>query len=179
MNRRHFLIVTLAPLLCQMAHADPIHAIADGAFWHHDSGWIFPAKIGEFERVGIPQDVAGSRDAVAYYARTLNGIRTVASVDVYTRDSGNEREAPPGRLESDDAFPVGKAGALSGRRLIYVGDGAAAASTGIYVIAAGEWQVRIRIAGVPKDLVPMMDSFALDQRWDTLTVEATSAATLR
>jgi hypothetical protein len=153
-----------------VAQADPIHAIADGACWHHDSGWIFPEKIGEFVRVAIPQDVAGSRDAVAYYARTLNGIRTVASVDIYTPDSGNEREQPTGRLEFDDAFAVGKAGALSGRRSIYiVGDGATAASTSVYVIAAGEWQVRIRIAGAPKDSVPLMDSFVRDQRWDTLT----------
>jgi hypothetical protein len=170
MNRRHFMIVSLAPLLCHVAQADPIHAIAEGAYWHHDSGWIFPEKIGEFVRVAIPQDVAGSRDAVAYYARTLNGIRSVASVDVYTSDSGNERDAPTGRLESDDAFPVGKAGALSGRRLIYiVGDGVTASSSGVYVIAAGEWQVRIHIAGVPKASVPLMDSFVLDQRWDTLT----------
>lgn len=164
------MIVSLAPLLCHVAQADAIHAIADGAYWHHDSGWIFPEQIGEFVRVAIPQDVAGSRDAIAYYARTLNGIRTVASVDVYASDSGNERDAPTGRLESDDAFPVGKAGALPGRRLIHVvGDGATAASTVVYVIAAGEWQVRIRMAGVPKDSVPMMDSFVLDQRWETLT----------
>jgi hypothetical protein len=170
MNRRHFVIASLAPLLCHVAQADPIHAIADGAYWHHDSGWIFPEKIGEFARVAIPQDVAGSRDAVAYYARTLNGIRIVASVDVYTTDSGNERSAPTGQMESDEAFAVGKAGALSGRRSIYVdGDGATAVVTGVYIIAAGEWRVRIHIAGVPKDSGPMMDSFVLDQRWDTLT----------
>jgi hypothetical protein len=171
MNRRHFLIASLAPLLCQVAYADPIHAIADGAYWHHDSGWIFPEKIGVFVRVGIPQDVAGSRDAVAYYARTLNGVRIVASVDVYASDSDIEREKQAtGRLESDEAFPVGKAGALSGRRSIYVaGDDATTASTGVYVIAAGEWQVRIRIAQAPKDSGPMMDSFVRDQRWDTLT----------
>jgi hypothetical protein len=170
MNRRLFMIASLAPLVCHVAHADPIHAIADGAYWHHDSGWIFPEKVGEFVRVAIPQDVAGSRDAVAYYARMLNGVRTVASVDVYTSDSGNARdEQTTGRLQSDDAFPVGKAGALSGRRLIYVvGDGATAASIGVYVIAAGEWRVRIRIAETPKDSGPMMDSFVLDQRWDTL-----------
>ena len=167
MNRRHFMIVSLAPLLSHVARADPIHAIADGAYWHHDSGWIFPEKIGEFVRVAIPQDVAGSRDAVAYYACTLDGIRIVASVDVYASDSGNEREEQAsGRLQSDDAFPAGKAGALSGRRLIYdLDDGAA---TGVYVIAAGEWQVRIRIAEAPKDSVPMMDAFVRDQRWDTL-----------
>lgn len=180
MKRRHFLIASLAPLLCQLAQADPIHAIADGAYWHHDSGWIFPEKIGEFVRVAIPQDVAGSRDAVAYYACTLNGIRTVASVDVYTSDSGNERDAPTGRLESDEAFPVGKAGDLSGRRLIYVvDDGATAASDGVYVISAGEWQVRIRVAGAPKDSMSKMDAFVLEQRWDTLTAETTSVATLR
>src|SRR5262245_48999970 len=69
------------------AGADPIHAIADGAYWHHDSGWVFPEKIGEFVRVGIPQDVAGSRDAVAYYAWNVDGSRIVVSVDVFPADS--------------------------------------------------------------------------------------------
>ncbi len=47
------------------AHADPLHARAGGEYWHHDSGWIFPEKIAGFERVGVPQDVAGSRVAAA------------------------------------------------------------------------------------------------------------------
>src|SRR5688500_4539982 len=76
------------------ASADPIHAAADGAYWHHDSGWVFPMKIGEFVLVGIPQDVAGSNDAVAYYARVADGARITASVDLYAPDSASAEAAP-------------------------------------------------------------------------------------
>lgn len=95
--KRH--VVTALPLLVLLAAAtavaDPIHAIADGAYWHHDSGWVFPEKIGEFVRVGIPQDVAGSHEAVAYYARENAGIRTVVAVDVYSADSEPAQAASP------------------------------------------------------------------------------------
>src|SRR5262245_41510486 len=77
-------------LLClgsQAALADPIHAIGGGAYWHHDGGGIFPETVGESTRGGVPQDVDGSRDAVAYYARESNGVRTVAAVDIYPTDS--------------------------------------------------------------------------------------------
>ena len=83
----------LASALCL---ADPLHAVADGAYWHHDSGWVFPAKAGEFALVGVPQDVAGSREAVAYYAREASGSRTVVSVSVYPAES---EPAPPGDPE--------------------------------------------------------------------------------
>jgi hypothetical protein len=56
------------------AIADPIHANGNGDYWHHDSGWIFQQRVGEFVRIGFPQDVAGSRDAVGYYERTLTSI---------------------------------------------------------------------------------------------------------
>jgi hypothetical protein len=89
MNGNRALLATALFGLCFMhgTRADPLHAIRGGAYWHHDSGWIFPEKIGSFVRVGMPQDIAGSRDAVAYYAYELNGSRTTASVDVYPVDS--------------------------------------------------------------------------------------------
>jgi hypothetical protein len=34
----------VAMLAASMASADPIHAVGDGSYWHHDSGWIFPAN---------------------------------------------------------------------------------------------------------------------------------------
>jgi hypothetical protein len=88
----------LVLLVCATAFADPIHAIADGAYWHHDSGWVFPEKIAEFVRVGIPQDVAGSHEAVAYYAREREGIRTVVAVDVYPADSEPAEATSPSAL---------------------------------------------------------------------------------
>jgi hypothetical protein len=71
------------------AHADPLHARPGGDWWHHDSGWIFPEKIAGFERVGVPQDVAGSRVAAAYYARVENGQRMVVSVEVAPINDGD------------------------------------------------------------------------------------------
>src|SRR5688572_3326279 len=112
MNRRHFMIVSFTSLVSGSAVlADPLHASADGAYWHHDSGWVFPAAVGKFERVGVPQDVAGSRDAVAYYSYVIDGLRSTASVDVYPEDStaAAELEArETGRLSSEGVFTVGK-----------------------------------------------------------------------
>lgn len=174
MNRAFFLSVALACLIVgHPLHADPIHPIAGGAFWHHDSGWEFPEKSGEFMRVGIPQDVAGSRDAVAYYARVIEGSRIVAAVDVYPADSA---AAPgmvvesAGKLSSETALVVGTARPLSGTRRIFTLDGGTKnVLTALYLISAGEWRVRIRIEGANAQLLPMLDAFALGQRWDTLS----------
>lgn len=145
------------------APADPIHSKADGAFWHHDSGWVFPETIGEFVRVGVPQDVAGSRDAVAHYARVVDGVRTVASVDVYPSDSAAEHAEITG-----DSFPVGKDGALKGvvGSRSTVRDGATELVRD-YFVAAGEWRVSIRVVALKLDAASA-DAFVRAQRWDTL-----------
>jgi hypothetical protein len=87
MKRLRPALFALLLALNAAVHADPIHAVADGAFWHHDSGWIFPASIEGFTLVGSPQDVAGSREAVAYYARADSGARTVIEVRISPVDS--------------------------------------------------------------------------------------------
>jgi hypothetical protein len=143
------LISLLACLPNGPALADPLHVRADGAYWHHDSGWEFPEKIGEFVRVGIPQDVAGSPDAVAYYACVENGVRNTAAVDVYQAKSAAapELERPPeGSLTSDDTFPLNAAQALTATRQIYAVS-SPGALVGMYFISAGEWRIRIRITG--------------------------------
>src|SRR5688572_5779732 len=115
MKTRRFVLLSLATLLCgHVAHADPIHAAADGAYWHHDSGWVFPVKIGEFLLVGVPQDVAGSNDAVAYYARVADGARITASVDLYAPDSASAEAASaddPATSSSRSELPLDKSGA--------------------------------------------------------------------
>lgn len=159
MYRKVLLGALLAYLPHQLALADPIHAVAGGAYWHHDSGWVFPEKIGEFERVGIPQDVAGSPDAVGYYACVENGERMTASVDVYEAKSAATTELesrPEGRLTSDGAFPLSATPALAGTRQIYEGGPGTPAFVGLYFIDAGEWRVRIRITG---SQVEVMDAF--------------------
>ena len=161
MNSKLFLMASLALLSSARATADSIHPVADGAFWHHDSGWVFPEKIGEFVRVGIPQDVAGSKDAVAYYARVVDGLRTSASVDVYPSDSAAEHRAVTG-----DSFDVGKDHALHG---VVSSSAKAAELVREYFVTAGEWRVSIRIVSPQPDTAPLMDAFVLSQRWETLT----------
>ncbi len=168
------MIVSFTSLLSgPSVFADPIHAIADGEYWHHDSGWVFPATIGKFERVGIPQDVAGSRDAVAYYAYISNGVRVTASVDVYPMDSAAAAEIETrdvGRLSSEGAFVVGKERNISGTRVVNaIRDDGTSRITCVYLFAVGEWRVRVRAAQAPADILRVMDAFVLGQRWETLT----------
>jgi hypothetical protein len=115
--------------------------------------------------VGSPQEVAGSRDAVAHYACIVNGVRVVASVDVFPSDSAASREKPAG-----DAFIVSEAPALTGTRAI---DSAvhesAAELVGLYFVSTGGWNVSIRVSSPQTDAAPLMDAFALAQRWETLS----------
>jgi hypothetical protein len=162
-----FTIALLACLPGIRAHADPIHAVADGAYWHHDSNWTFPEIIGRYARVGIPQDVAGSDNAVAHFAFVEDGVRYTASVDVHRVGSaaaGELEAAAFGKLSGDDPFLL-EANALSGIRRVYSGDAGAPALTGVYVINAGEWRVAIRISGLQLEA---MDAFVRAQRWETL-----------
>lgn len=172
MNRKFVLSALLVCLVAaQPVHADPIHAIAGGAFWHHDSGWEFAQKCGEFELVGVPQDVAGSRDAVAYYARVIDGARIVASVDVYPADSAAADGMPTegtATQSSEDPFVVDAARSLSGTRRVF-SVGKKDAPTVAYFISAGEWRVRIRVEAANAQMLPMLDAFAREQRWATLS----------
>jgi hypothetical protein len=165
MSRKNFLLVSLALLSSVGALADPIHARPDGAFWHHDSGWVFPQKIGEFSLVGIPQDVAGSRDAVAHYAVIVNGVRVAASVDVYPSDSAASHEKPAG-----GAFIVSETPALTGIRAIEsTSHDATTELVVVYFVTAGDWNVSIRVSSPQADAAPLMDAFVLAQRWETLS----------
>ncbi|HEU4780192.1 MAG TPA: hypothetical protein VFS58_09960 [Steroidobacteraceae bacterium] len=168
---RRFSVFTLLACLASNpgANADPIHAVNGGGYWHHDSHWVFPERIGEFVRVGIPQDVAGSEDAVAHYAWIENGIRNTASVDVFRTSSaaadGHAQAA--GQLSSEGAFRLSDAQALAGTRQIYTsGVTETPALTGVYSMIAGEWRVTIRIHA---SRIETMDAFVSGQRWDTLT----------
>jgi len=171
MKRRSLKILPLLLLVLSAGTlADPIHAIADGAFWHHDSGWVFAQKIGEFDLVGIPQDVAGSRDAVAYYARTTGGVRTVAAVDVYPQDSALEHEIASGmKQKSEDSLAIGPGEPLRATRVVYESP-SGSAMTVLYFVTMRDWRVRIEVtAPVPDaDTLPFLDAFVRSQRWDSL-----------
>jgi hypothetical protein len=144
------LIALLALLPQRASQADPIHAVADGAYWHHGSGWIFPEKVARYIRVGIPQDVAGSEDAVAWYAFEEGGERRLASVDVYLASSAAaaELEAPlDGPLISEGTLPVTAIPALAATKRIYSLGTTTRSRVGLYVVHAGDWRVRICITG--------------------------------
>ena len=130
---------SIAALYTTSALADPLHARTGGDYWHHDSGWIFPERIAGFERVGVPQDVAGSRDAVAWYAREASGQRVVISVNVFPADSSRA--------------PILEQGCEDGRPL--------------KLESRADWRVRI-CASISAGTSPELADFVRGQRWDTL-----------
>ena len=171
---RRLVPVFVGLMITPAVHPDPMHPVADGAFWHHDSNWIFPAKIGEFEIVGAAQEVAGSTDAVAHYAHGEGESRVTATVDVYRLDSpaAAEREI---RLDGDgspyEAITVGKSGQFPGTTIFQrTGADAAFSSVATCVVAVGEWRVRIFVTVPQKraDSPASIEAFVLGQRWDTL-----------
>jgi hypothetical protein len=169
MYRKLLLIAVVAGLSNPGAQADPVHAVADGAYWHHASHWVFPEKIGGYVRVGVPQDVAGSEDAVAHYAYVDHGVRNTASVDVYRADSASaagHEARPVAASTAEGAFTVSVGHAISGSRRIYnTGTEETSRFLGVYLMKAGEWRITIRITGSGLEA---MDAFVRDQRWEAL-----------
>lgn len=163
-----------------IALADPIHALANGDYWHHDSGWIFPERVGEFVRIGFPQDVAGSRDAVGYYERQMNDARIVVDVDLFAAESAADgitwaqtrasltSAAKPGPDEvREDTTDLGR-GRLATRVRYTPANGAPAQAW--YFIVVGDWRVRVR-ATLPAssgEAASHLDDFVRSQQWDRL-----------
>lgn len=71
-------------LVSPAVSGDPVHKFQkrDG-YWHHGSGWLFPASIAGFELGGPPHQIAGNDDVGAEYVMESNGSRRTAIVDVY------------------------------------------------------------------------------------------------
>jgi len=173
----HPRLLALALLLAAASNADPIHPIAQGAFQHHDSGWIFPQQLAGFSRVGVPQDLDGSRDAVAYYARTEQGVRSTAVVDVHPMDSAvgaltlAKAEAELERERSVAAakkartrLEVRKQPALEAAKTSYR---TSTVTTNVYFVASGEWIVTIHISSA-RLTGQVLDDFVRAQRWESL-----------
>ena len=168
MYREISLIALLAAFPLANTRADPIHAVADGAYWHHGSHWTFPESVGRYVRVGIPQDVAGSEDAVAYYAYEEGDQRYTAVVDVYLANSAFVEDLEGsrlGKLISEEVFAVNGTQGLAGTRRVYEIGLSGEKLKGIYFVSAGDWRVRIRIVGLA---LPEMDAFVRGQQWDKL-----------
>jgi hypothetical protein len=158
----------------QFSVADTIHSIANGAYQHHQSGWIFPDPVGDFSLVGVPQDINGMVDVAAYYARVSKGVRTVASVSVYPPDSTEPETTPASIKAAPVAVEISKQPRLRAVRLTYK-DGKTARAT-VYFVDTGAWIVKIR-ASVPatdKETAPILEKFVRSQRWDSLQLSSTS-----
>ncbi|MBC8024801.1 MAG: hypothetical protein H7Y89_02310 [Steroidobacteraceae bacterium] len=174
MNRKHAALLLAFACLstAAMAPADPIHSVSEGAFWHHDSGWIFPARIGKFERIGIPQDVAGSREAVGWYARVVGNTRVTAAVEVHPPEASTDAPADATRPVSTSAratLPL-SGGAIATRNVWAGVDASNVPMTAVYDVERGGWRVRIRftVPGGDAAFAAEMDDFVRGQRWDTL-----------
>src|SRR5262245_336657 len=130
-----------AALACfAVAHstlADTIHAMQSGGFYHHQSGWVFPEKIGEFTLVGIPGDVNGTVDVDGYYAREAKGVRTVVSVSVYPPDSAQPETTAASFKAIPVSIEISKTPPVRAARLVFR---AGKSSRGIvYFVNAGPW----------------------------------------
>ena len=169
MNAASRLAAALACFACtQVTLADTIHAIQGGGFYHHQSGWVFPEKIGDYALVGIPQDINGTVDASAWYAREVKGLRTVASVSVYPPDSAQPETTPASIKATPVMVEISKKPALRAAKLTYKDSKTTRAT--VYFVDAGTWIVRIRssLPATIKDTGPALEAFVRTQRWDSL-----------
>jgi hypothetical protein len=169
--------------------ADPLHATRDGAYWHHDTGLIVPARVGEFIRIGAPQDVAGSADVVAHYA-TEKGERIAAVVDIYPDDSvlsettldatRQSFEKEVGVAEHTTQSPVGVTVpeaplSITVTKLSDRGSSSnASVHRVLYFIEFDRWRVKLRVSGsaTRADFHSVADSFVRDFPWASFGGEA-------
>jgi hypothetical protein len=156
--------------------ADTIHEMENGAYYHHQSGWIFPAQIGDFSLVGAPQDINGTVDVIAYYARMSKGVRTVASVSVYPPDSAAPETTPASIKATPIAVELSKQPPLRAARLTYK-DGKTTRAT-VYFIDTGPWIIKIRasLPATDKENAPILEKFVRGQRWDRMQLSSASSA---
>jgi hypothetical protein len=113
---------------------------------------------------------------VAFYARTVDGVRIVASVDVYPADSAAAEAMVAdgaGQLEGEAPFAVDAERPLSGTRRIFRADGAKQTLTVLYFLSVGEWRVRIRVVDANAASLALLDLFARQQQWTSLSAAPT------
>ena len=161
-------LVVVFLALAQPGVADTIHAMPDGGYYHHQSGWIFPDRIGDFALTGAAQDIDGTIDVVAYYARESKGVRTVASVSVYPPDSAAPETRPGSIKATPVTVEVSKQPRLQATKLSYK-DGKSTRAT-VYFIDTGAWIVKVRtsVPATDKSIGPIFEQFVRGQRWDSL-----------
>jgi hypothetical protein len=155
-------------VFAHLSFADTIHAMQDGSYYHHQSGWVFPDKIGDFSLVGIPQDINGTVDVAAWYARESQGVRTVVTVSVYPPDSAQPETLPASIKATPVSVEISKQPRLRATRLTFK-EGKSSRAI-VYFVETGAWIVRVRstVAATDKATPPLLEAFVRNQRWDSL-----------
>lgn len=148
--------------------ADTIHAMQNGSYYHHQSGWVFPDRIGDFSLVGIPQDLDGTVDVAGWYARESKGVRTVVSVSVYPPDSAQPEALPASIKATPASVEISKKPRLRATRLAFK-EGKSSRAI-VYFVETGAWIVRVRstVPATDKATAPLLEAFVRNQRWDSL-----------
>lgn len=186
------LLLGLTALTAQTAYAEPFQKQADGAVLHTASGWTFPQSIGDFQRVGDPQGIAGTPDGIANYEFVVNGNQHSATVYVYPPDSraadaslegakaaivARLKSLPLAQLWSEGPFRAGTAPVLVGEKAFYkIGIGPQSYQTNLYYFDTGKWIVKIRLSvqKTEKETFQALDTFVRNQPWDSLGLTAES-----
>jgi hypothetical protein len=171
------------------ALADTLHDIGGGVYQHHDSGWQFPHQIGDFTRVGFPQDVDGTIDVVAHYARTTASARITAIIDVYPKDSSAPqanhadammalRHGSPDHAEQiQQVLHIERPLPLIAVKTFYktkaggnTKPDAMPAHSALYFVDTGHWivKVRTRMERIDAASLAASDAFVLNQPWESL-----------
>jgi hypothetical protein len=172
-----------------IAPADTLHDIGGGTYQHHDSSWTFPNRVAEFTRIGAPQDVDGTVDVVAHYARTTESVRTTAVVDIYPKDSAAAQaryadaltalrsESPAETAQIKQTIHIEGSLPLTAVKTFYKAaseDGTKPQSSlghsVLYFIDTGYWivKIRTRIARLEAADLAASDAFVLHQPWESL-----------
>ncbi len=191
-NRAALFAAAIALAAFQTAHAEDFQKLTDEAVQHTESGWIFPKAVGDFQRVGDPQVIPGTRDCAAKYERSANGIQSRATVYVYPAESPTAdasldgakaaivaylRSTPLVQLWSEGPFRAGKTQPLVGEKAFYkIGIGPESSQTNLYFFDTGKWVVKARLSvqKTEEDTFQKLDAFVRDLPWDSLGLTADS-----
>jgi hypothetical protein len=166
--------------IASIVHADTLHDIGAGSFQHHDSGWIFPRQIGEFVRIGAPQDVDGTIDVVAYYAREAQDGRTTASIDVYPKNSAVSQASYDDSVTALATESHAAATSALAKSEIRI-DGAlpltaievhSETQSALYFVDTGHWIIKVRVRNERTNVAALasIEAFVRQQRWDSLSL---------
>ena len=157
---------------------------------HGPSGWLFPGAVGDFVRIGEVRFVGDTKDAVAQYQRSANGLQTNATVYVYPHNSpagdaplaGARRAIQIGLADaglvqvwSEGPFKAGKSPELVGEKSFYkIGIGPDSSQSNLYYFDTGQWVIKFRLSveKTEKETFQLLDSFVREQPWSELGLNA-------